>query len=575
MCFSATATRAAKGFVHPADGSVQETLRSSDGDLGTALLRIADISWSTKLFTISGIYIFVLLSVGVLGGYTIYGQNRATEKTLKMSQSRSDAAGKAQVAILIMGRAQAQLLSADGDQERRNAAIAAIASSSALDESIQRLQGTLIGSPKVAELCQLLQKIGPAKMNVIKAVRMKDDAQARTNVQGMQDDMSRVESLSSDLVEEEGNRLAAAVGDQKKQARFTVDVLGSLIGCGITAGLLVTWFVGRSMSRPLAVLERSVRSLATGDLTVVVPTFGKDEIGRTVSAMANMVHDLHSMVTNIHDDGKSLTTHASGVAVAADQLNDVWAKLHSSVGQIKNDAAMVLSSTTTTLERLNQAANTAQHTSHSASKNCAAVKQTVEGFRLFQEQIECTATTSRELMSKVNAIQSITNTIDDLSQQTRFLALNATIEAARAGEQGRGFAVVAAEVRHLARRCDSATAEISALAKGIVSNVVKTVELLEQTVVQAHDNTSHLLRVAEEIASGSEQSRQMHNIMNGIGQLINEQEQAAEGINGTVSGLYELSEGTKHQTEWLHGLSRDLKVAATGLNRMVARFRLQ
>jgi len=189
--------------------------------------------------------------------------------------------------------------------------------------------------------------------------------------------------------------------------------------------------------------------------------------------------------------------------------------------------------------------------------------------------MERTATTSRGLMTKVNAIQSITNTIDDLSQQTRFLALNATIEAARAGEQGKGFAVVAAEVRSLAQRCDNATAEISSLTKGIVSNVVETVELLEQTVTQAHDNISRLLQVAEEIASGSEQSQQMHNIVHGIGQLINEQEHAAAGINGTVSGLYELSEGTKHQTEWLHGLSHELNVAATGLNSMVARFRLQ
>jgi methyl-accepting chemotaxis protein len=332
------------------------------------VLRIADISWSTKLFIVSSIYILGLLSVGVLGGYTIYGQNKATEKALKVSQSRFDAAGKAQVAILIMGRAQAQLLSADGDQERRTAAIAAIGASSALDESIQRLQQALSGSTKVAELSQLLRKIGPAKMEVIKAVRMKDDAQARTKVQSMQDDMARVESLSGDLVEEEENSLAAAVDDQKKQAKSTVRVLGTLVGCGIVAGSLATWFVGRLMSRPLAALERSVRSLATGDLTVVVPIFGKDEIGRTVSAMANMVHDLHSMVTNIHHDGESLTTHASGVEVAADKLHHVSAKLHSTVGQIKNDAAMVLSSTTTTLERLNQAASTARHIASSSQK---------------------------------------------------------------------------------------------------------------------------------------------------------------------------------------------------------------
>jgi hypothetical protein len=63
--------------------------------------------------------------------------------------------------------------------------------------------------------------------------------------------------------------------------------------------------------------------------------------------------------------------------------------------------------------------------------------------------------------------------------------------------------------------------------------------------------------------------------MHGMVQLINEQEHAVSGINGTVSGLYELSEGSKQQTEWLHDLSGELNVAATGLNSVVARFRLE
>jgi methyl-accepting chemotaxis protein len=539
------------------------------------VLRIADISWSKKLLAVSSIYILGLLSVGVVGGYTIYGQTKATEAALKVSQSRSDAASKAQVAILTMGRAQAQLLSAEGDQERRIAAVTAIGASSALDESIQRLQQALSGSVKVAELSHLLQEIGPAKMEVIRAVRMKDDARARAKVGSMQHAMARVESSSADLVEEEQTNLAAAVGDQKQRAKSTIRVLSSLVGCGIIVSLLASWFVGRQMSGPLAVLERSVRSLATGDLTIAVPTFGNDEIGRTVSAMGSMVRDLHAMVTNIHHDGESLTTQANGVAVAADKLYDFSAKLHGTVGQIKEDALMVLSSTTTTLERLHEAANTAQHTSLAATKNGAEITETVKGFRLFQDQMERTAANSRGLIKKVDTIQSITNTIDDISQQTRFLALNATIEAALAGERGRGFAVVAAEVRQLAKRSDGATAEISSLTKGIASNIVETVGLLEQTVNQARDNIDRLLHVAEEIATSSEQTREMHGTMQGIEQLINEQEQAATGINGTVSGLYELSQGTKQQTEWLHGLSRELNVAATGLNGMVERFRLQ
>jgi methyl-accepting chemotaxis protein len=539
------------------------------------LIRIADISWSKKLLAVSGMYILGLLSVGVVGGYAVYAENKTTEAALRVSQSRADATSKAQVAILIMGRAEAQLISASNSGERRTAAIAAIGASSALDESIQRLQVALSGNAKVSELSQLLQQIGPQKMQVIKAVRTNDDATARATVASMQDAMARVESLSVGLAQEEQANLTAVVDDQKKRGKSTIGMLSSLVGCGIVASLLASWFAGRLMSSPLAALEQSARSLATGDLTIEVPKFGGDEIGRTATAMGSMVHDLHAMVTNIHHNGKSVTTQAEGVAAAADKLQDIFGKLHDAVQHIKGDAAMVLSSTNTTLEQLQAAASSAQGTSQSAAKNSTEITETANGFRRFQEHMEQTVIASRELLTKVDTIRSISNTIDDISFQARLLAVNAAIEAAHAGEHGRGFAVVADEVGKLAKRTEKATASISSLTEVIASDIVETVNLLELTMSQAHENISRLLRVAAETANSSEQTQQMHNTMHGMVRLINEQEHAVTGINGTVSGLYELSEGSKQQTEWLHGLSGELNVAATGLNSVVARFRLQ
>jgi hypothetical protein len=148
--------------------------------------RIADISWPKKVLVVSSIYILGLMSVGAVGGYAIYGQNKATGDVLKGSQARADAASKAQASILVMGKAQAELISASGPEERRRAAVLAIQASSTLDESIQRLEQTLSGSHKVAELARLLEEIGPAKMEVIRAVRANRDSTARSKVRSMQ-----------------------------------------------------------------------------------------------------------------------------------------------------------------------------------------------------------------------------------------------------------------------------------------------------------------------------------------------------------------------------------------------------
>jgi len=539
------------------------------------VLCVADVNWSTKLLAVSGIYILGLLAVGVVGGYNIYTQNKTTESVLRVSQGRADAAGKAQVSILVVARSEAQLLSASDVQEKRTAAIAAIGAASSLDESIQRLQQALRGNAKVAELAQLLQEIGPEKMQVIKAVRANDDATARSKVGSMQGAMSRIETLSAELVQEEQDHLAAAVGDQKKRGKSTIAMLGSLVGCGMVVSVFAAWFVGRLMAGPLATLEQSVRSLATGDLTIEVPNFGEDEIGRTANAMGRMVHDLHAMVTNIQRNGESVTTQAESVAAAADKLQDIFGKLHDAVQHIKADATMVLSSTNTTLEQLQTAATSAQVTSESAAKNSTDIKETADGFRNFQERLEHTVVTSRELMTKVDTIGSIAHVIDGISFQAHLLAVNAAIEAAHAGAQGKGFAAVADEIKNLAKDSEDATAKISLLTTAIASSIVETVSLLEQAMSQARVNISRLLAVAEETANSSERTQQMHNSMHGMVQLINEQEHAVSGINGTVSGLYELSEGSKQQTEWLHDLSGELNVAATGLNSVVARFRLE
>jgi hypothetical protein len=103
------------------------------------------------------------MTVGAVGGYAIYGQNKATGDALHESQERADAASKAQAAILTMGKAQAELISATGPKDRRHADVLAIQASSTLDESIQRLQQTLAGSQKIAELARLLAEIEPQK----------------------------------------------------------------------------------------------------------------------------------------------------------------------------------------------------------------------------------------------------------------------------------------------------------------------------------------------------------------------------------------------------------------------------
>lgn len=535
---------------------------------------LANVSWRTKIFAISAFYVVGLLAVGLVGGWTIHSQNHQTENALRDSQARASAAMAAQFAILEMGRSQSYLIVANEPQAIRASAIAAIRASSALDESIQRLRHTLKGNAKVDELAGLLDKINPTKMEVIRAARANDDNLALTKLQGMRDSMMKVEALARELVHEEEDRLGNAVNDQKVRASKTLWLLGSFVLAGVGVSLAVGWFAGFHMTRPLGVLEKTMQSLATGDLTVRVPPSGMDEIGRTINAVGSMVQHLNTMVLNVHHGATTLTAEAESVGTTADDIHGISTKLHGTVKQIKAEAEVVLSATTTALSDLQQAAVAAQHTADCAAENSSEIERTVEGFQRFQEHMERTATASKELASTVGTITSITNTIRAISSQTNLLALNAAIEAARAGEQGRGFAVVADEVRGLAKRTEDATSEISALVEQIASSIAQTVGLLEQTTAEARNNIAKLQQVAVETAGSSQQVQAVHDTMRGVVTVIHDQERAVTGINGAVTGLFELSEETQRQTELLHVLSQELNSAAVDLNSVVARFKL-
>jgi len=107
-------------------------------------------------------------------------------------------------------------------------------------------------------------------------------------------------------------------------------------------------------------------------------------------------------------------------------------------------------------------------------------------------------------------VESILQTIGNLSSRTDLLALNASIESVRAGEHGRGFALVAEEVRALSEQSAQAVADITARLELIQLETAQSLALTsgEQTqLVGVIDRVATSLEVLENICKVSAESK--------------------------------------------------------------------
>jgi methyl-accepting chemotaxis protein len=374
------------------------------------------------------------------------------------------------------------------------------------------------------------------------------------------------------------------VAAQTSLTKATEEIFAEKVSSVITISLVLlvlffviaVWIVS-AIVKGLVVLKERIDTLSTGeaDLTSRIDLVSNDELGDIGRSVNRFIIYLQSMIIEISQASTHITENIQQLTVQSEQNSRALITHAAETEQVVSAITEMSATSDTVAQSATETASNTQQANAQALLSKETVTDASNSVIALVDEVESASSSINTMNENTLEIISVLGVIGAIAEQTNLLALNAAIEAARAGEQGRGFAVVADEVRSLAARTQSSTAEINTILGKLRKDATDAVAAMDVTKASCERTAENTERVTESLDTMTNFIVEINDLSAQIATASEEQSSVSEEVSRNMSNIHEMVLELTRNGQATVDSTQNLASVNAQLDALVSKFKLK